>query len=125
MNRYMPCVCELDFDLICENADTEVHYQKPPKFPAMQRDIAMIVDDDLEVGSIIEEIESVDSEIIENVKLFDIYRGLPIPQDRKSCAFSITYRADDRTLTDDEVDAVQKKIVAGLEQKFGALLREQ
>ena len=120
-----PCIGELDFDLVCENADTEVHYQKPPKFPAMQRDIAMIVDDDLEVGAIIDEIESVESDIIESVKLFDIYRGLPIPADKKSCAFSITYRADDRTLTDDEVDALQKKIIANLEQKFGALLREQ
>ena len=120
-----PCIAELDFDLVCENADTEVHYQKPPKYPAIQRDIAMIVDDDLPVGDIIDEIESVQSDIIESVKLFDIYRGLPIPTDRKSCAFSITYRDSEKTLKDEEVDVVQKKIIADLEQKFGALLREQ
>ena len=119
------CIAEIDFDLVCESADTEVHYQKPPKYPAIQRDIAMIVDDDLEVGSIVSEIESVESDIIESVKLFDIYRGLPIPADRKSCAFSITYRDPEKTLTDEEVDAVQKKIISDLEKKFGALLREQ
>ena len=85
----------------------------------------MIVDEDLEVGAIIDEIESVESDIIESVKLFDIYRGLPVPPDKKSCAFSITYRADDRTLKDEEVDDLQKKIIADLETKFGALLREQ
>ena len=119
------CIAEIDFDLVCESADTEVHYQKPPKYPAIQRDIAMIVDDDLEVGSIVSEIESVESDIIESVKLFDIYRGLPIPADRKSCAFSITYRDPEKTLTDEEVDEVQKKIISDLEKKFGALLREQ
>ena len=71
-----PVVAELDFDMICENADTEVHYQKPPKYPSTQRDIAMVVDADLEVGSIIDEIKSNDSSILEDVKLFDIYRGM-------------------------------------------------
>ncbi len=119
------CVAELDFDMICSNADTEVHYQKPPKYPSTLRDIAMVVDADLEVGSIIDEIKSNDSGILEDVKLFDIYRGLPIPPDKKSCAFSLTYRSDEKTLTDEEVDEQQKKIIKDLEDMFNAVLREQ
>ena len=120
-----PCVAELDFDMVCENADTEVHYQKPPKYPSTVRDIAMVVDADLEVGAIIDEIKSVDSPILEDVKLFDIYRGLPIPPDKKSCAFSLTYRSDEKTLTDEEVDSVQSVILERLREKFDAVLREQ
>ena len=120
-----PVVAELDFDMICENADTEVHYQKPPKYPSTQRDIAMVVDADLEVGSIIDEIKSNDSSILEDVKLFDIYRGMPIPPDKKSCAFSLTYRSNEKTLTDEEVDEVQQKIINDIREKFDAVLREQ
>ena len=120
-----PVVAELDFDMICENADTEVHYQKPPKYPSTQRDIAMVVDADLEVGAIIDEIRKNDSAILEDVKLFDIYRGIPIPADKKSCAFSLTYRSDEKTLTDEEVDEVQQKIISDLREKFDAVLREQ
>ena len=120
-----PIVAELDFDMICENADTEVHYQKPPKYPSTQRDIAMVVDAELEVGAIIDEIRKNDDSILEDVKLFDIYRGMPIPPDKKSCAFSLTYRSDEKTLTDAEVDEVQQKILADLKEKFSAVLREQ
>ena len=85
----------------------------------------MVVDADLEVGSIIDEIKSNDSSILEDVKLFDIYRGMPIPPDKKSCAFSLTYRSNEKTLTDEEVDEVQQKIINDIREKFDAVLREQ
>jgi len=120
-----PAIAEICFDAMIKVADREVHYEKPPRFPAVTRDIAVIVDRDMEVGALIDAMDSVDSEILEGVELFDIYRGLPIPPDMKSCAFSLTYRSADRTLTDDEVDEVNDRIISMLKEKFGAKLREQ
>ena len=65
-----------------------------------------------------------DHEILRDVKLFDIYRGIPIPPGKKSLAFTLTYRHDDRTLTDDEVVKVHNEVLKALETKLNAVLRE-
>jgi phenylalanyl-tRNA synthetase beta chain len=65
----------------------------------------------------------IDTDIIESVKLFDIYSGNPIPKGKKSLAFSIRYRAEDRTLTDEEVNQVHSKIIKKLEDTLKAELR--
>ncbi len=114
---------ELDFNTLCELHNEEKKYTKLPKYPAVSRDIAMLVDDDVTVGSIEKIITQCSGKILETVKLFDVYKGSQIPDGKKSVAYSISYRAADRTLVDDEINAVFNKTVKRLESELGAQLR--
>lgn len=127
-NYGMDCrvyAAELFFDLIVELSDREVIYKPLPKFPATSRDIAMIVEERLPVGDVLMAIRHMEADILEKVELFDVFRGVQIGEGRKSVAISVTYRAEDRTLTDDEVDEVHGDILQMLRQRFGAVLRER
>ena len=94
-----------------------------PKYPYVERDIAIVVSKDITTAQAEDVILSLNSDIVEAVRLFDIYTGKPIAADRKSLAFSIRYRAADRTLTDSEVDQVHSKIISELERLLKAELR--
>ena len=98
-------------------------YVSLPKYPYTERDISVIVADDVSVSEVRNEILKVDSEIIESVVLFDVYKGKPIPADRKSIAFGIRYRSVERTLTDSEVDQVHGEITERLKNTLQAELR--
>ena len=94
-----------------------------PKYPAIMRDIAVVVDRDVLVGEIEKIIWENGEGLVEDVQLFDIYEGDQIMKGKKSIAFSITYRSYDRTLKDDEVNRIQDNIIKDLENKFDAKLR--
>lgn len=113
----------LEVEKLIENANMEVEYKPLPKFPAVTRDIAMLVKDEILVKQIEDIISSNSGNILEDMKLFDVYKGKQIPDGMKSVAYSITFRGQDRTLTDDEVNAVMQKILDGLKDKLGAQLR--
>ncbi|MBO5994152.1 MAG: phenylalanine--tRNA ligase subunit beta, partial [Firmicutes bacterium] len=115
---------ELTFANILDLADMTKVFKPLPKYPAMTRDIALVVDESTQVGQIEEVIKESADEILRDVKLFDIYRGIPIPPGKKSLAFTLTYRRDDRTLTDDEVVKVHTVVLENLENKLNAVLRE-
>lgn len=117
-------LAELDFAVMLENADGKKTYKALPKFPATTRDIAMVVDENVTVGSIAEIFEKEMGGILESYALFDVYRGEQLGENKKSVAYSLSFRASDRTLTDDEVNAVMEKILDGLKNKVGADLRE-
>ncbi|MBE7031149.1 MAG: phenylalanine--tRNA ligase subunit beta [Ruminococcaceae bacterium] len=114
---------ELRFDKLCDMRKSEIKYKPLPKFPAVSRDIAMLVDTTVGVADIERIIRSCSGSILEETKLFDVYQGKQIPDGKKSVAYSIIYRAPDRTLTDEEVSGVFAKTVSTLEQKLGATLR--
>lgn len=101
----------------------KIKFAPLPKYPYVERDLAIIVSKDATVAKAKEIIAGIDSNIIESVKLFDIYTGKPVPPDKKSLAFSIRYRASDRTLTDNEVDALHSDILRELERSINAELR--
>ena len=82
-----------------------------------------MLDEKINVGEIEEIIEKNKSGIIESFALFDVYRGAQLGDNKKSVAYSIVFRAADRTLTDDEVNAVMQKIVDNLKERLGAELR--
>jgi len=98
-------------------------FKQLQKFPYIERDIALIVDDTITVSEVEKEILSVESDIIEAVKLFDVYKGKPVPAEKKSLAFSIRYRSDKGTLTDNEVDALHADIIKKLTNRFKTELR--
>lgn len=116
--------CELLFSVIIGQTDTEVIYKPLPKYPAVERDIAMLVDEKVTVAELEKAIRENGGNILESVELFDVYRGVQIAAGRKSVAFALRYRVPDRTLTDEEVTGRQHKIVESLEEKFGAELRK-
>ena len=91
----------------------------------MARDISMLVKDEIYVRDIEKEIEANGGQLLENITLFDVYKGGQIAEGYKSVSFSITFRATDRTLTDDEVNKVMNDILDSLEKKFGAVLRDK
>jgi len=114
----------LDFDIISGIRTKLKLYKQVPKFPAIKRDIALVVSEEVAVGSIENLIISKGNSLIEKVELFDIYMGDQVPKGKKSVAYGITYRALDRTLTDEEITLVQSKILTHLADELGAHLRE-
>lgn len=115
---------EFNFDLLSKRSNLSKEYRKLPKYPSVNRDIAIQIKEEIPVREIEKIIEKQNSTIIESFSLFDIYKGEQIPEGYKSVAYSIVYRNSDRTLTDKEVDKVHNKIVADLENNMGASLRE-
>jgi len=120
-----PCfVAELDLDVLYESADMDRKYKALPKFPAVTRDIALLVDDSLLVQEIEETIRKTGGNLVEKVELFDIYKGKQIPEGKKSMAYAIAYRDENKTLKDQDVNKVHDKILRSLEYKLGATLRD-
>lgn len=119
-----PCyVAEIDIMGMFETVDADVKFTQLPKFPAAERDIAVLVDKDVAVGDLEATIIKASGTLLDNVKLFDVYEGDRIPEGKKSIAFAIAFRAADRSLTGDEVDKVFNKIVKDLQYKNNAQLR--
>ena len=115
---------ELDFDAIFEHCDGVIEYKPLPKFPASTRDFSFVCDEDLEVGKLSALIAKAGGKLVEDVKLFDIYRGAQLGEGKKSVSFRVTLRASDRTLTVEEADKVSGKILSSLEHQLGLTLRK-
>ena len=113
----------LDMPSVIPFADFDRKYTGIARYPAVSRDISMVVPKDILVGQIESIIVQRGGKILESYKLFDIYEGEQIEKGYKSVAYSIVFRAGDRTLTDEEVGAAMKKILNGLESA-GIRLRE-
>lgn len=118
-------IAEINIDDIYAISDNTIVFKSLPKFPAITRDIALLVKANVEVGSIEEIILSNGKGLVENCKLFDVYRGEQIGKGFKSIAYSIVYRSLDKTLTDGDIADIHKNILSELEDKLGAKLREQ
>ncbi len=116
-------IAEIDYETIFANRNTKKQYTPLPKFPAMTRDFSFVCDESLEVGTIEDAMLKSGVKMLEDIKLFDIYRGHQLGDGKKSVSFKITLRAADRTLTDDEADSAVKKILSYLEKTLGITLR--
>lgn len=117
-------VAVIETEKLSSSAGQTAQYRQLPKFPASARDIAMLVKDEIMVKQIEEIIRQRAGKILEDIKLFDVYKGKQVPEGMKSVAYSITFRAEDRTLTDEEVGKSMKKILDGLKTGIDAQLRE-
>ena len=116
-------VATLDFETMFNVHEGDAHYKPLPKFPALTRDFSFVCDEELEVGTIEKVICKSGVSTLESVKLFDIYRGAQIGESKKSVSFSVSLRANDRTLNDEEADSAVKKILKALERELGITLR--
>lgn len=119
-----PCyVAELDLGVIFANSGNVTKYKQLPRFPAAQRDIALLVDKSVAVADLEKTIKKAAGNILDSIKLFDVYEGAQIPEGKKSVAYAIFFRAPDRSLTNEEISKVFSKITKDLEFKNGAVLR--
>ena len=114
---------ELRFDALYESKGPQPLYQPLPKFPAVTRDIAVVCDASVTVGELEDAIRKGAKGLLKDAALFDIYTGTGIAPGKKSVAFNLTLRSDDRSLTAEEADADVKSILTALEQECGAILR--
>ena len=112
----------LDADALFELSQPEKTYKPLPKFPAVTRDLALLCDESIPVGTLEKAIVRGGGSLLEAIQLFDVYQGAQIEAGKKSVAFSITLRSADSTLTDEQTNSVMKKVMKELE-KEGAVLR--
>ena len=116
-------IAEIDLEAL-RPMEKPLYGVKPlPKFPAVTRDIAVVVDETAGVGTMLDTIRASAGKTLESAKLFDIYRGDKLGRNKKSVAFALSFRAADRTLTDEEISGAMAKILKALENGFGAELR--
>lgn len=114
------CVFELDLEKLLEYAPRQITARALPRFPAVERDVAIVVERDFSAYQVIGWIKNLGEALIEHVEIFDQYLGAPIPESKKSLAYKISYRADDRTLTDTEINDLHQNLVDRLGATFGA-----
>jgi phenylalanyl-tRNA synthetase beta chain len=115
---------EMDFSKMVKWAGEERRFQSLPKFPVVYRDLSVVVDRALEAGKVMEAIRAFQQPFVEEITLFDIYQGPPIPEGGKGISYRIRYQANDRTLTDEEVNQYHEKILTRLREVFQFELRQ-
>jgi phenylalanyl-tRNA synthetase beta chain len=116
-------VGELEVRSLMEAATIELSAREVPRFPPVRRDLAFIVDAATPAGAVEAALEEAGGDLVGSCLLFDVFSGPPLPEGKRSLAFSIDFRAADRTLTDQETDAVVARIVERVSTEFGAELR--
>jgi phenylalanyl-tRNA synthetase beta chain len=94
-----------------------------PKYPTVSRDLALLCDEVVTVAEAENVITAAAGKLLRSIRLFDIYRGTGVPEGKKSMAFALELRADDRTLTDADSEAVVAKVLSAVQEKLGATLR--
>lgn len=114
---------DLKFDALFASRGADPEYQPLPKFPAVTRDIAVLVDKAVTVGAMESSIQAAAKGLLKDVTLFDIYEGAKLPTGKKSVAFNLVLRADDRSLTAQEADDEVNLVLERLKKDFGAMLR--
>ena len=114
---------DLNLDLLISLIPDRYEMKPVPEFPPVLEDLAVVVDDDLPAGRVVEVIRQAAGKIVREITLFDIYRSDQIGKGKKSLAYSITYQSPDKTLTDNDVAQIRQRIIRRLDQELGAKLR--
>ena len=115
-------VAEVRLDLLTKHYGRTVQFESLPKFPSVERDLAVVVNAQQPVGELMDVLQKEGGEILKSVRVFDVYQGKPIPAGQKSVAFSLRFQAD-RTLVEKEVNTVIEHLVTVLNTQFGAEIR--
>ena len=117
------CLAEFDLEALLAQVPAVHRYRPLSRFPEVTRDLAVVVNEGLAAEQVRETIAKAGGKLLYRIELFDVYRGKQIPVGKKSLAYALTYRAMDRTLTDSEVNRLQKRIQNTLHKELGATLR--
>jgi phenylalanyl-tRNA synthetase beta chain len=117
-------LAELNLDLLLSKRNPTKSFKSLPQFPSIRRDVAMLVPEATTHESVLQTVKQTNPANLENVELFDVFRGKNIPEGQKSLAYAFTYRAPEKTLTDAEVNAAHAKIVEAFKSQLHAAVRE-
>lgn len=113
---------EIHFEAILDLFGQTTEFHSLPKYPAVDRDLAVVVDAHQAVGELIDLLEEQAGELLQKITVFDVYAGKPIPEGKKSVAFSLRFQGN-RTLTDEEINTIMERCVSSLNTQFGAEIR--
>ncbi len=116
-------MCLMDNQVLFERVSEKPIYRSRPKYPPVERDLAIVVPEGVTHQEIVKEIHSCCGDLLEEVQLFDVYQGEQIAADQKSMAYSMRFRSSERTLTDFEVSELQDKVLRKLKNRYRAKLR--
>lgn len=117
-------LAEVNITKLVKYAKANKKYVEVPKFPAVERDIAVIVEEKIEVGQIEKIVTKKAKKLLESMQLFDIYRNEKLGENKKSVAYSLIFRDKNKTLSDEEINTVMESVVSELEKSLGATLRK-
>ncbi len=117
-------LAELDLDQLLARRSAARSFKALPQYPAIRRDVAMLVAEAVTHDAVLGAVRQARAPGLESVELFDVFRGQNVPAGQKSLAYAFTYRAPDRTLTDDEVNTAHARLVDRLKQGLGAVVRD-
>ena len=115
---------EINLDNFINNVEEIIKYKAIPVFPSIEIDLAIVVDEKVKNEEIMKEIKKSGTELLKQIRLFDIYRGEQINKDKKSMAYSLSFRDDSRTLKDTEIEIIKKRILENLGRNLNAAIRE-
>jgi len=121
--RHACSAAELELKVLLEKAQTVAQYRPLPTFPSVVRDLSLVVDRSLSWADLSAAVRESGGETLRSVGYLDTFQGGNLPDDRQSLHFNMTFRADDRTLTGEEVDQAVKNVIEACSRKFGAALR--
>jgi len=117
-------LAELLVEPLMEASSLTPSFRSLPRFPAVFRDAAFIVSRKVKADDLLETIKAHGGELLEDVTLFDVYKGKQVPEDCLSLAFALTFRHGNKTLTDEEIDPVMEEMAEALQKRFNAILRK-
>jgi len=123
ISRQEIVIFEIDLERLLPYVSEKISYTPIPRYPHIDRDIALIVDEDLPAARIVEAMKTFPTTLIEDISIFDCYKGKNIPEGKKSLAFSIRFRAKDRTLTDSEIEELYQNLVRHVTERTGGMIR--
>jgi phenylalanyl-tRNA synthetase beta chain len=117
-------LAELNLDQLLARRNQAKSFKPLPQFPAIRRDVALLVPEATTHEAVLQTVKNAKAANLENVELFDLFRGKHVPEGQKSLAYAFIYRSPEKTLTDAEVNAAHQKIVDAFKQGLGATVRE-
>ena len=116
-------VAEIDLEALGSMQAAQPKVKALPKFPAVTRDLALVMAEEVGVGPVMDGIRKAAGRELERVELFDIYRGAQLGENKKSVAFSLAFRAADRTMNEEDISKALKTVLDAVKKNFGAELR--
>jgi phenylalanyl-tRNA synthetase beta chain len=117
-------LAELNLDQLLARRNQAKSFKPLPQFPSVRRDVALLVPEATTHEAVLQTVKKAKAVNLENVELFDLFRGKHVPEGQKSLAYAFIYRSTEKTLTDAEVNAAHQKIVEAFKKSLGATVRE-
>jgi phenylalanyl-tRNA synthetase beta chain len=116
-------LAELNLQAVLEHATPMGELSPLPRFPSVARDLALVMDESVAVGPLLAAMRRAGGQLLESIEMFDVYRGAQVGEGKKSVAFSLIFRAPDRTLTEPEIARAMEKVQRSCERLYGAVIR--